>query len=133
MNSKAQVSLESLLIWAALAGMLALLTPAFATIMHAYSLQQETLALKSHAQQIQTILDELIFESEGSSRAHSWTVSPSVALSVNGYQIEMQLNDPSLQNPKLFTAESQLPLLYATQTASNELIFIRTADGITIQ
>lgn len=133
MNSKAQVSLESLLIWAALAGMLALLTPAFAQLMHAYALQQETLSLKAHAQQVEIILQELSFESQGSVRTYSWTLSPSIELIVDDLQLEFHLNDASLSSPKIFVAESFIPLLYAPSLASTKLIFLRTAEGITIQ
>ena len=133
MNSKAQVSLESLLIWAALAGMLALLTPAFAQLMHAYALQQVTLALKAHAQQIQIILQELSFESQGSVRAYSWTSSSAVEIVVVDLQLEFHLNNASLSSSKIFVAESFIPLFYISSPASTKLIFLRTAEGITIQ
>ena len=133
MNSRAQVSLESLLIWAALAAALALFTPAFAHLIGAYGLQQQTLELKSHAQQLESIFSELSFQSSGSKIAYAWQSPASLQVFAATDELEFRLVDVSLQNPKSFFVHSPIPIAASISLPFSSLSIARSESGITIQ
>ncbi|QQR92629.1 MAG: hypothetical protein IPJ89_00075 [Candidatus Iainarchaeum archaeon] len=132
-SQKGQVSLESLLIWAALAGALALFTPAFAHLMQAYALQEQALELKVHAQNLEVIFHELAFQAPGSSASYAWAYAAGYQFSSGSGVLELQLVHAALANPKQFTAHSPLPLEVSINPPFSSLIITRTAEGITIQ
>lgn len=130
---KGQISLESLLIWAALAGALALFTPVFSQTIHAYELEQQTLELKSHADQMGSIFRMLSFEAEGARVTYSWLSSPELEWGLNENGLELRLVDSSLLNSKSFSASSPIPLSASIQSPFSVLIFTRQGSGINIE
>jgi hypothetical protein len=130
---RGQVSLESLLIWAALAGALALFTPAFMHLVQADALQQQAVALHAHAQQLESIFSELAFQSPGSKIDFAWGDSANQEFSSSGNELELRLVHASLQNPKTFTAHSPLPLFSSIHPPFSFLVISRTDSGITIE
>ncbi len=133
MNNQGQVSLESLLIWAALAGALALFTPAFSNLMQAYALQEQVLELKSHAQQLESIFHSLSFQAPGSKIIYKWSSSASNEFSVSGNDLELQLTHASFLAPKIFIAKSPIPISTSLNPSFSSLIITRAENGITIQ
>ena len=133
MSNRGQVSLEELLLWAALAGMLALLTPVFAGVVHAYSLQTQVISLKSASVELENAMQALAFEGEGSQRIIFLPQIEGLSFSTEGNGIIFSLNDPSLSSPKEFQAQGSLPIDLEAGAGENEWKILRTEEGITIQ
>lgn len=133
MNNQGQVSLESLLIWAALAGALVLFTPAFSNLMQAYALQEQVLELKSHAQQLESIFQSLSFQAPGSRHIYQLNARAENHFSVSAEGLELQLVHLSMASPKIFIAKSPIPISISLNPLFSSLIITRAENGITIQ
>lgn len=132
MHARGQVSLESLLIWAALAGALALFTPAFTNLMQAYSIQEQVMEMRVVSHQLEAAFTQLSFQAPGSRVSFGWNY-PSAQLQATSEGLEIQLNHASLQSPKVFTAKSPIPILLSFQQPATLLVITRIEGGIRVE
>jgi hypothetical protein len=132
MNSHAQVSVESILLWAGMAAALAFITPVAVNTMESQTVLFQARELQAAANTIQFQLEELVFSSSGSQATISIPSFENVIWKVNDFSIQIELHSDFLSSPKLFVAASPLPL-QGTVTNDQNVVLKRTSFGITIE
>lgn len=127
-----QVSIEALLLWAALAGMLALFTPAFAHAMDAYSLLAHTNQFTSFSGALEKNISWLSFSAPGSRIQMDVPALERMEISVFTDEIEIIFDHESFTHAKTRTISSVIPL-EGEIIPGKSIILTREEGQITIQ
>ena len=132
-NAKAgQVSIEALLLWAALAGMIALFTPAFAHAMDAYVLHAHTSQFISFSETLQEKISGISFAAPGTQTLIYVPRIENMHLEISGNEIQLTLTHAQLTQEKKRTIVSAWPI-EGTLTIGEKNILRREEGKITIQ
>lgn len=132
-SARGQVSLEALLIWAALAGSLGLLLPFFGSAMDAYALRGETFVFAQFTETLQDSISDLSFASPGAIHILHVPHFPGFDFEVNSDSIILTLTHSHFSSPREEIIQSQIPLSGLPLSDADEWILERTPEGITIQ
>lgn len=127
-----QVSIEALLLWAALAGMLALFTPAFAHAMDAYTLLAHTNQFTSFADELQKNVEWLSFAAPGSQLKMLVPALKEMEIIFSAGEIELILDDESFSHAKTRTITSAWPI-EGTFSQGKTITILREEGKITIR
>lgn len=131
-EKKGQVSIEALLLWAALAGMIALFTPAFAHAMDAYTLHAHTNQFISFSETLQETISGISFAAPGTQTPLQVPPIENMTIEVSGNEIHLTLAHAQLAHDKKRTITSAWPI--EGTLAPGEKIILRREEGkITIQ
>ena len=131
--SRCQISLESLILWLALAGMLAAFTPLVGNVLHAYALQTQAQELAAFSARVQQSLNELSFSGEGTQYLLHMPAFENVKMESSEHVVHFVMEDASLPVPKTFSIESPLPLSVNGVLEEGKWIIRRRADGLEIE
>lgn len=127
-----QISIEALLLWAALAGMIALFTPAFAQTMNAYSLLAQTNQFTAFADELQSNVEWLSFAGEGSQIRVRVPMLNEMKIITRANEIELTFDDETFSHPKVRTITSEW-LIDGTFQAGETITLVREEGKITIR
>src|SRR5687768_11839688 len=97
---RGQLSIEALLLWAALAGMLAIFTPAFASAMEAYTLLAHTHQFTTFSDEMQENIEWLSFAAPGSQLTMKVPDIEDMRIHVYIDEIEIEFDHDSFSHPK---------------------------------
>jgi hypothetical protein len=127
-----QVSIEALLLWAALAGTLALFALVFAQTMDAYTVLARTAQFTLFADELQSNVDWISFAAPGSQIRMRVPALKEMNITVNPNEIELLFDDESLSHAKKRIITSAVEI--AGDFSPGETITLLRAEGkITIQ
>ncbi len=104
------MSIEALMLWAALAGMLALFTPAFAHAMDAYTLLARTNQYTAFADELQANVNWLSFSAPGSQVPMRVPNIERMEIIIIVDEIEITFEDDSFSQEKMRTISSPIPI-----------------------
>jgi hypothetical protein len=129
---RGQVSIEALLLWAALAGMLALFTPVFAHAMEAYTLAAHTNQFTTFAEELQQEVDWLSLAGPGSQLTMRVPALAKMKVRFFSNEIELTFDHESFSQPKMRTITSAWPIEGAF-SPGDTITLARDEEKITIQ
>ncbi len=127
-----QVSIEALLIWAALAGMIALFTPAFAHAMDAYTLHVNVNRFIAFGNELEETIQTLSFAGSGSRTRMHVPHIPGMEIHVENNHITLILHHDALTQDKRRTINASVEL-EGTLTRGKTSLLTREQGKITIQ
>lgn len=127
-----QVSIEALLLWAALAGMLALFTPVFAQGMDAYALLAHTKQFTAFADELQEKIDWLSLTGPGSQLTMHVPPLAEMEIIFGGNEIELTYDNGAFSQPKIRVIMSAWPL-EGTFLPGETITLLREEGKITIR
>lgn len=132
-RERGQVSLEALLLWAALAASLAALLPVFSSAMDAFALQQETNTFVSFGDHVESTLNSLSFLAPGT---RTTLIVPRMVhchASLDSDSILLTLSHPALSQDKVRTIDVPLPLSGNLDCAASSWTVTRLEDEIILE
>ena len=124
--------MEAILLWGALAAVLAAFVPAGTHLVEAQSLSMEALQDRSLAEELGMVLRQISYMGTGSNTRVALPPLLSTSIAVLPGGLEIRLEHPSLIQGKIFRVQSPLPLSGDANTG-NYLVFQRTSEGITVR
>ena len=127
-----QISIEALLLWAALAGMLALFTPAFAHAMDAYTLLARTNQYTVFSDELQANVEWLSFSAPGSQVQMRVPSIEGMQITIILDEIDIEFDDDSFSHTKTRTITSPL-LIEGTISVGETITLLREEGKITIR
>lgn len=130
--SVGQISMEALLLWAALAGILAVLTPAFAEAMNAYTLLAKTNQFTAFADELQQNIDWLSLAGEGSQVHVRVPKINEMKIEVMKNEIELTWDNEAFSHAKIRTISS-MRTLEGTINEGETITLLREGEQITIR
>lgn len=126
-EKRGQVSIEALLLWAALTGMIALFTPAFAHVMEAYQLHAHTNQFMSFSEELQEKISGISFAAPGTQLSLRVPKIKNMQIEISGSEITLTLRHEKLSNEKKRIIESEWPIEGTFLTGEN--ITLRREEG----
>jgi len=126
-TSAGQVSIEALLLWAALAGMIAVFTPAFAHAMDAYILHAHTNQFITFSEELQEKISGISFAAPGTQVQLRVPTVKNMEIEIRGNEISLTLAHGQLSREKKRTITSAWPLEGSIQ--AGEAITLRREEG----
>ena len=133
-HSRGQVSLEALILWAGFAAILAILLPAFTNLIHAQSTRVEVENTRSFSHSLSQMITHFSFLSPGSRQTISIPLAKNLSIETESNFILVSYFSEGMKSPYEKKIPSALLLEYENaEEESNDLILIRTSEGITLQ
>ena len=99
-HARGQVSVESLLLWTCLAGMLAIFIPVFTHAMDAYRTQNEVNQFDAFAREMEEVIHALTFASAGSREKIEISPLEKVTIATQGKNIVLTYESEFFSKPK---------------------------------
>ncbi len=126
------MSVEALLLWAALAGMLALFTPAFAHAMDAYTLLARTNQYTAFSDELEKNMEWLSFSAPGSQVQMRVPDIEGMEITILVDEIDIEFDDDSFSHTKTRTIASPIPI-EGEIILGETITLLREEDKITIR
>lgn len=131
-SMKGQASIESLLLWSAMAASLALVLPVALHSIQAYSILLQVNELSDSIRVIQHGLDELSFSFSGSQMVFFVPSFDGLRWVIKDDSVLAEFSSTFFPSPKVLAAKSPVPLSGFVSNDGN-IVLVRTISGITIR